>query len=52
MALHEGTEQAAIDRDLAELEAAWTAAEEVAKIADDMLLPPGVNEFIDKNRSH
>ncbi|MEP6622799.1 MAG: hypothetical protein ABJE47_25995 [bacterium] len=50
MALHESSEQAAIDGDLADLEAAWREAEEIAGIADDLLLPTGVTEFIDKNR--
>ncbi|MES2177032.1 MAG: hypothetical protein V4550_04130 [Gemmatimonadota bacterium] len=50
MALHESAEQKAIDGDLAELEASWRAAEEIAGIADDLLLPPSVTEFISKNK--
>ena len=50
MALHESSEQKAIEGDLAELEAAWREAEEIAGIADDLLLPPGVAEFIAKEK--
>jgi hypothetical protein len=39
MAVHEASEQRAIDGDLAPLEAAWREAEEIAAIADDMFLP-------------
>ena len=42
MALHESTEQRAIDGDLAALEAAWREAEEIAGIADDLLLPESI----------
>ena len=42
MALHESTEQRAIDGELASLEAAWREAEEIAGIADDLLLPENV----------
>jgi len=42
MALHESTEQRAIDGELAPLETAWREAEEIAGIADELLLPDGV----------
>ncbi|MDB4913914.1 MAG: hypothetical protein JWM95_1558 [Gemmatimonadetes bacterium] len=50
MALHESSEQKAVDGDLVELEAAWREAEEIAGIADDLLLPPGVDEFIARGK--
>jgi hypothetical protein len=50
MALHEGSEQRALDGEMAELYAAWQEAEEIAGIADDLLLPAGTEEFIEKNR--
>jgi hypothetical protein len=40
MALHEESERRAMEGELAELEAAWRAAEEIAAIAD--ALPDGV----------
>ncbi len=39
MALHEDTERAAVEGDLAALTAAWQEAESIAKIADDLLVP-------------
>lgn len=39
MALHEDTEQRALDGELAILEAAWREAEEIAAIADEMFGP-------------
>lgn len=42
MAAHEGRERAAMEGDLEELEAAWREAEEIARIADDLLLPEEV----------
>jgi hypothetical protein len=50
MALHESTEQVAIDGELAALEAAWREAEEIAGIADELLLPSNVPAFIERNR--
>jgi len=42
MAAHEDSERRALEGELAELETAWRDAEEIAKIADDMFLPRGV----------
>jgi len=50
MALHEHTEQRALNGELADLEQAWREAEEVAGIADDLLLPAGTQEFIRDHR--
>src|SRR5262249_22632045 len=49
MALHEEAERRAMQGELALLDAQWREAEEVAKIADDLLLPPTVDEFLDKH---
>jgi hypothetical protein len=49
MAVHEDTEQRAIDGDLAALEAAWREAEEIAAIADDLLLPQHVQSWMAQN---
>jgi hypothetical protein len=50
MALHENAERRAMDGELTELEAAWREAERVAGIADDLLLPPHMNVFMDRHR--
>jgi hypothetical protein len=50
MALHEEAEWRAMEGELAELEAAWREAERVAGIADNLVLPPHVNVFMDKYR--
>jgi hypothetical protein len=42
MAAHEEQERRALDGELRALEAAWRAAEEIAAIADDLLLPERV----------
>ena len=42
MALHEDTERVALEGDLAALERAWAEAEEIAAIADNLLLPEWV----------
>jgi hypothetical protein len=42
MALHEEAERRAIEGELAPLAAAWRDAEEIAAIADDLLLPASV----------
>lgn len=44
MALHEQTERRAMEGELAMLEAAWKEAEEIASIADDLLVPDRVRE--------
>ena len=43
MALHEESERRAMDGELAKLEAAWREAEEIANIADNMLVLPSVD---------
>ncbi len=50
MALHEEQERRALQGELKELEAAWRQAEEIAAIADDLLLPEGTAEFLEENR--
>jgi hypothetical protein len=42
MAAHEEQERLALEGDVAQLEAAWREAEEIARIADDLLLPAEV----------
>jgi hypothetical protein len=42
MAAHEDAERRAMEGELAALEAAWAEAERIAAIADDLLLPAGV----------
>jgi hypothetical protein len=46
MALHEETEQRAMEGELAALERAWTEAEEVAAIADTLLVPAAVDDAL------
>ncbi len=48
MALHEEQERRALEGELNILEAAWQQAEEIAGIADDLLLPEGTQEFIEQ----
>ena len=43
MALHEEAERAAMQGELAMLETAWREAEEIASIADSLLVPPDVD---------
>jgi len=50
MATQERTEREAMEGELAALEAAWRAAEEIAAIADDLLLPDSVRDFIRRER--
>ena len=50
MALHEDVERAALQGELGELERAWREAEEIAGIADDLLIPDGVTGALDKLR--
>lgn len=51
MALHEEQERVALVGELLALEEAWREAEEVAAIADDLLVPKEVEEFIARHRS-
>lgn len=44
MALHEDAERAALEGDLAALERAWAEAEEIAAIADNLLLPAWIQQ--------
>jgi hypothetical protein len=44
MALHEEQERAALDGELRALEQAWQEAEEIAAIADDLVLPGRVRQ--------
>jgi hypothetical protein len=48
MALHEEAERRALEGELAELARAWRDAEEIAHIADNLLVPSGVGERIDQ----
>ena len=50
MAAHEESERRAMEGELALLEAAWRQAEEIAKIADNLLVPPSVDEFLERNK--
>jgi len=51
MAAHEDTEQRAMEGELYLLEHAWREAEEIAAIADRLLLPPAIEEFIARHRN-
>jgi hypothetical protein len=46
MAAHEESERRALEGELAILEAEWRAAEEIAAIADDLLVPVGIRRWI------
>ena len=48
MALHEEAERRAMQGELAELERAWREAEEIAGISDDLLLPAGVEQKLER----
>ena len=50
MAAHEETERRAMEGELALLEAAWRQAEEVAQIADNLLVPQSVEDYVERNR--
>lgn len=50
MALHEEAERRAMEGELGELERAWREAEEIAAIADDLLVPVGVGETLERLR--
>jgi hypothetical protein len=51
MALHEEAERRAMEGELAALEAAWREAEEVARIADALLVPEAVSARLEAMRS-
>jgi len=50
MALHEEAERRAVEGELAELERAWREAEEIAGIADSLLVPEGVDASMERMR--
>jgi hypothetical protein len=50
MASQEESERRALEGELAELESAWRRAEEIAVIADDLLLPSSVATFLERHR--
>ena len=49
MSLHEEQERRALEGELWILEQAWREAEEIAAIADDLLLPAHTDEFFDRH---
>ncbi|HEU4630873.1 MAG TPA: hypothetical protein VFS08_14075 [Gemmatimonadaceae bacterium] len=51
MALHEAQERRALEGELAALEAAWREAEEIAAIADGLLLPTRVQRVLEGLRT-
>ena len=51
MALHEEQERRALAGELLDLEMAWRAAEEVAQIADDLLVPKAIEEHMERLKS-
>ena len=51
MALHEEQERRALEGELWRLERAWEEAEEIAAISDDLLLPEGAGDFLERNRA-
>jgi len=50
MALHEEQERRALEGELRALERAWREAEEIAAIADGLLLPEGTEAFLEGHR--
>jgi len=50
MAAHEESERRALEGELALLEEAWREAEEIASIADRLLIPESVEEWIRRHR--
>lgn len=50
MAANEDAERRALEGELDELEERWRDAEEIAAIADDLLLPPGVKALFERVR--
>ena len=51
MAVHEEDERRALESELWRLEQAWKDAEEIAAIADDLLLPKGFSHFMARHSS-
>ena len=51
MATQEQAEREAMEGELAMLEAAWQAAEEIAGIADNLLVPSSVEDFIRREKA-
>jgi hypothetical protein len=51
MALHEESERRALDGELAALEQAWREAEEIAAIADSLLVPQSIEQQLARLRS-
>ena len=49
MSLHEEQERRALEGELWILEQAWKEAEEIAAIADRLLLPARTDEFFDRH---
>ncbi len=49
MALHEEEERCALEGELWRLERAWREAEEIAAIADDLLLSESASRFVDRH---
>jgi hypothetical protein len=50
MATQEQSEREALEGELAMLEAAWQAAEEVASIADNLFVPKSAEDFIRREK--
>jgi hypothetical protein len=50
MALHEESERRALEGELWRLEQAWKEAEEIAAIADGLLVPEGTDAFLERHR--
>jgi hypothetical protein len=48
MALHEEDERRALEGELASLESRWREAEEISAVADDLLLPPGLRDKLER----
>lgn len=51
MSLHEEQERRALEGELWLLERAWEAAEEVAAISDDLLLPETASRWMEEQRA-
>ncbi|MES2523289.1 MAG: hypothetical protein V4617_11355 [Gemmatimonadota bacterium] len=52
MSLHEESERRAMEGELHLLEAAWRQADEIAKIADELLLPSSIDSRLAQLRAH